>query len=369
LLSIHRELVRKVSSRSIMTSLLIHSEFFGGDTSPSTKDLFEWKQQQQLPSPRIGAVPQHNHTIHDARYYVSCCLAGGLSSGIRWVLSPLELIKTRMQAAGSSSIMHHHPLGIAGTFRSIYAHEGGAVGLWRGLGPTAVAYWFQTSTKYGLYEVLKDQLSSSSSTGEKQQQHLYYKGLIYVTAAASAEAVADVLMCPWEMLKVKMQTAGKSSTFPSQLVPALQEMTRNRQRYNFPFGLLGPLWGRQIPGTIVNFYTFENAVAMIYAVRGQPKQDYSALQQLGVTYAAGYIAGFCSAVVSHPADSLVSLMSMPEHAGQSCWQITKRVGLYRLATKGLAPRILVTGQIISVQWLLYDSFKSLMGFGTTGGNS
>lgn len=349
-----------------MTTLRKQREIYIADEWSSTghnKDLMEWKQRR--PHPQQKKRLPRNQKLSDRYYYASCYLAGGLSSGIRWVLSPLELVKTRMQAGNSGSSS------MAGTFRSVYLQEG-ASGLFRGLGPTAVAYWFQTSTKYGLYEVIKDQLTAATAVGiNNREMSPLHRGWIYVTAAATAEAVADVLMCPWEMLKVKMQTASINSSFPSHLGPALSEMTRNRTLYNFPFGSLGPLWGRQIPGTIVNFYTFENAVSVIYSdiLGGKPKEDYSSLQQLGVTFAAGYIAGFCSAVISHPADSLVSLKSMPEHSGQSALQIAREVGLYRLATKGLAPRILVTGQIISVQWLLYDGFKSLMGFGTTGGTS
>jgi solute carrier family 25 (mitochondrial phosphate transporter), member 3 len=144
---------------------------------------------------------------------------------------------------------------------------------------------------------------------------------------------------------------------------------RNRRHYNFPFGSLGPLWGRQIPGTIVNFYTFERTVQFIYNCLGNDKDDYTVLQQLGVTLCAGNVAGVCCALVSHPADSLISLKALPMYAGQSVRHIVQSVGWYRLATRGLAPRILVTGQIISMQWLLYDSFKSILGYGTSGGSS
>jgi solute carrier family 25 (mitochondrial phosphate transporter), member 3 len=310
--------------------------------------------------------------LHDSQYYLSCYLAGGLSSSIRWILSPLELIKTRLQtshtfAPSAASVTAPLNNTMVGTFANIYANEG-ATGLFRGLGPTAAAYWLQTSTKYSLYEMIKDRLSESHNVG-------WSSGLVYVASAATAEAIADILMCPFEMLKVKIQTnaanmnnVNQQRPFPNRFGPALQEMIRHRKLYNFPFGSLGPVWGRQIPGTIVNFCTFENAVSMIYSGLGsQNKSDYSPTQQLGVTVLAGYIAGVCCAVVSHPADSIISLKSLPEYHGHSAVQIIRRVGWYRLATKGLAPRILMTGQIIAFQWLLYDSIKSVFGYGTSGG--
>ena len=344
----------------------------------------------QAQYPKLISAVSH----HDSRYYLSCYFAGGLSSSIRWVLSPLELIKTRLQTASPSgaSILTPNYLTsnaiiaptvknntMVSTFVNIYAQEG-TTGLFRGVGPTAVAYWLQTSTKYSLYEMIKDQLSTTSA-GKSENNTLssWNRGLIYVAAAASAEAIADVFMCPFEMLKVKMQTSvaansnnfyqSTSTGFPKQFMPALQEMIVNRKQYNFPFGSLGPVWGRQIPGTIVNFFTFENAVSMIYTSMGNySKSDYTPTQQLGVTVLAGYIAGVCCAVVSHPADSIISLKSLPEHQGHSIVQIIQRVGWYRLATKGLLPRILMTGQIIAFQWLLYDSFKSMLGYSTSGGS-
>jgi solute carrier family 25 phosphate transporter 3 len=64
---------------------------------------------------------------------------------------------------------------------------------------------------------------------------------------------------------------------------------------------LYPLWGRQIPYTMVKFASFEKTVEQIYKTLGKPKESYSALQQTGVSFLGGYIAGIGCAVVSHPA--------------------------------------------------------------------
>jgi solute carrier family 25 (mitochondrial phosphate transporter), member 3 len=351
----------------------------------------------------------HHRTLapppHNSQYYVACYFAGGLSSGIRWILSPMELVKTRLQTAAVMSATATVSVGggvlssaarsgavetMWSTMASIYAHEGGVRGLLRGLGPTAAAYWFQTSTKYSLYEILKDQISATSwdtkygptsnAAGNGAAPLLSppsTPGWVYVVSAATAEAVAVVLMCPWEMVKVKLQTTRNNSTFPSRFGPALAEMMRHRRAYNFPFGSLGPLWGRQVPGTIANFYTFEHTAQCLYAVLGTQKSDCTTLTQLSVTYGAGQVAGVCCAVVTHPADSLLSYQAVWSsknsgltsghcsrsrfHAIQNLRDIVRTVGWYRLATRGLATRMLVTGQVIAGQWLLYDTTRSLLG--------
>ena len=54
------------------------------------------------------------------------------------------------------------------------------------------------------------------------------------------------------------------------------------------------------------FWSFEATVAKIYQSLGAPKESYNKLQQLGVSFVGGYIAGIFCAIVSHPADTMVS---------------------------------------------------------------
>lgn len=72
---------------------------------------------------------------------------------------------------------------------------------------------------------------------------------------------------------------------------------------------LYPLWARQIPYTMAKFASFESTVRQIYAYLGKPKESYNALQQTGVSFLGGYIAGIGTALVSHPADVMVSKLN------------------------------------------------------------
>jgi solute carrier family 25 phosphate transporter 3 len=378
------------------------------------------QQQQQLHS------DQHQ-SQHHLYYYAQCFVGGGLSSSVRWVLTPLDQIKVSMQANPKQ-----YPNFMTGLF-TVYTHEGGIRALYRGLTPTILAYSTQSSVKYGMYEYLKDRIQMTLGPDVSTE----YRTAIYVVSAGCAEAIADVLMCPWEMLKVKIQTSssssltsslggiphhppqgptlaltsittarttsstttspspsGPASSFPTKFKPAFQHMVQYRKEMNFPFGSLTPLWSRQVIGTIANFVTFEHTVNAMYSYlltqydeskddgrydqnineserpknRQRPppsKNDLPISTQLAVTFAAGYVSGFVSTVVSHPADSLLSLRA--KYPTMSYTQIVHHVGGWQtLATRGLIPRIGLTGTIIASQWLLYDSFKSIMGMGTSG---
>jgi len=178
---------------------------------------------------------------------------------------------------------------------------------------------------------------------------------------------ADIALCPMEMVKVKIQTS-PAGTWPTSFGAATSQMSLQRAETRFPFGSVLPLWSRQIPYTMAKFYFFEKTVQMFYRnVFTAPKESYSKPTQLGVTFTSGYIAGVVCAIVSHPADNLVSQMGKKENKGKGFGQLINEQGYYRLCTKGLGTRVLMIGTLTGLQWWIYDSFKTAMGFGTSGG--
>lgn len=75
-------------------------------------------------------------------------------------------------------------------------------------------------------------------------------------------------------------------------------------------------------------------------------QTYNKLEQLGVSATAGYIAGVFCAVVSHPADTMVSKLNAPIKPGQakpSVGSIYSEIGFGGLWA-GLGTRIFMIGQ-------------------------
>ncbi|UJR38676.1 hypothetical protein I4U23_031342 [Adineta vaga] len=298
-----------------------------------------------------GAVP------HDNIYYGKCFIGGALACGLTHVgITPLDVTKCNMQV---NPAKYKH---LISGLRTI-ATEESARAVWKGWAPTLLGYIPQGALKYGLYEVFKDLYASIAGQEYAQQ----YKGWIWCAGAASAEFLADIALCPMEMVKVKVQTS-VPGTFPTSLGAAVVEMNTNRQTTRFPYGSIVPLWSRQIPYTVAKFYTFEKVVQYFYTnIFTKPKSTYSQSTQLGVTFASGYIAGIVCAIVSHPADSLVSLMAKPAYKGKSIIRIAKKFGIRNLCTKGLGTRVLMIGTLTGFQWWIYDTFKTALGMGTTGG--
>lgn len=132
------------------------------------------------------------------------------------------------------------------------------------------------------------------------------KTVVYLGASASAEFLADMALCPLEAIKVRMQT-----TLPPYAQNLREGWSKivSKEGYGGLYKGLYPLWARQIPYTMVKFATFEKTVEYIYKTLGKPKESYSSLQQTGVSFLGGYIAGIGCALISHPADVMVSKLN------------------------------------------------------------
>jgi solute carrier family 25 phosphate transporter 3 len=293
---------------------------------------------------------------HTPAYYGKCMIGGILSCGITHTLvCPLDIVKCNMQ------VNPEKYKGLISGLRTLVAEQG-AKGMTIGWAPTLIGYSMQGFCKFGFYEFFKDYYMNLAG----EELALAYTGAIWLAASASAEFFADIALCPMEMTKVKVQTS--LGAFPTGLVPAVNKMIETKAETKFPFGSVGALWGRQIPYTMAKFYFFEATVRAFYTnVFTQPKDTYPKTTQLGITFASGYIAGVVCAIVSHPADTLVSLASKKANAGKSFGQIATDFGYSNLCTKGLGTRIVMIGTLTGLQWWIYDSFKSAMGMGTTGG--
>ena len=108
-----------------------------------------------------------------------------------------------------------------------------------------------------------------------------------------------------------MQTS-ELGTFPTTAREGWPKMMAEGGWAGFYKGLQ-PLWFRQVPYTMVKFGAFENTVKFAYSnILTAGKANYSKSTQLMVTFASGYWAGIFCAIVSHPADTMVSIINKRE---------------------------------------------------------
>ncbi|OII76086.1 carrier protein [Cryptosporidium andersoni] len=295
----------------------------------------------------------------DMNYYFKCALGGIISCGTtHTAIVPIDIAKCRIQ------VYPDKYRGLLSSLSLIIRTEGFQA-LKLGWFPTLIGYSTQGALKFGLYEYFKDYYSNI--VGDRISSK--YRGLLWLSASASAEFFADIALCPMEMVKVKVQTSPKDN-WPTSLYSSTKNMWKYRLNTKFPYGSLVPLWSRQIPYTMAKFYLFESIVEYFYNnILTKPKDSYSKQSQLGVTFLSGYLSGIICAAVSHPADSIVSQLSQVNQNNKSITMIAKEMGLKNLFTKGLGTRIFMIGTLTGLQWWIYDSFKTMMGLETTGSNN
>jgi hypothetical protein len=85
----------------------------------------------------------------------------------------------------------------------------------------------------------------------------------------------------------------------------------------------------------------------VYLACGQNSLIYRILQDCS--------AGVFCAVVSQPADNMVSMLSANPKATMG--SVIKDMGLMNLAVRGLPLRILMVGTLTGLQWGIYDAYK------------
>jgi len=274
-------------------------------------------------------------------YYAYCGFGGILSCGItHTAVVPLDLVKCRIQV---------DPAKYTGIFQAgrLTIAEEGVRGLAKGWAPTFIGYSMQGLCKFGFYEVFK--ILYSNMLGEENSY--LYRTSLYLAASASAEFFADIALAPMEAVKVRIQT---SPGFASTLREGAPKLMKLEGIAGFYKGL-PPLWMRQIPYTMMKFACFERTVETLYKyVVPKPRSECSKSEQLVVTFVAGYIAGVFCAVVSHPADTVVSKLN--NDVGSTAIGAARELGMKGL-WKGLGPRIIMIGTLTALQWFIYDSVK------------
>jgi len=276
-----------------------------------------------------------------AKYFALCGFGGVLSCGItHTAVVPLDLVKCRLQV---DSAKYQN---LIKGFRITVAEEG-VRALAKGWAPTLIGYSMQGLCKFGFYEVFKNLYSNMIG----EENAYLYRTSMYLAASASAEFFADIALCPMEAIKVRVQTQpGFATTLREGLPKFLAE-----EGYAGLYKGIVPLWGRQIPYTMMKFACFERTVELLYKYAvPKARSDCSKGEQLVVTFIAGYIAGVFCAVVSHPADVIVSKLNQDKTA--SFGGVARSLGFAGM-WKGLGPRIIMIGTLTALQWFIYDAVK------------
>ncbi|AGO11519.1 AaceriAER450Cp [[Ashbya] aceris (nom. inval.)] len=291
-----------------------------------------------------------NYSLSD---YAKFALAGAIGCGVTHsAMVPIDVVKTRIQLEPLK-----YSSGMVGSFRKIVGEEGAAA-LLTGFGPTLLGYSLQGAFKFGGYEVFK----KAFVDGLGYETACQYRTPIYIGSAAIAEFFADIALCPLEATRIRLVS---QPTFANGLVGGFAKILKEEGVGSFYNGFT-PILFKQIPYNIAKFVVFEHAANAYYGIVGG-KDGLSATAATGINLLAGLTAGLAAAVISQPADTLLSKVNKTKKApGQSTFgllmQLAKQLGFVG-SFAGLPTRLVMVGTLTSLQFGIYGKLKQSLGCG------
>ena len=243
--------------------------------------------------------------------------------------------------------------------RTIVAKEG-ASALLTGFGPTAVGYLVQGGAKFAGYEFFKKKYIELVGGPEAAVSK---RTAIYLGASASAEFFADILLSPLEATRIRLVS---QRGYANGLTSGFARMAREEGFRGFYSGFV-PLLFKQVPFAVGQFSVHEAVNEIIYRSMGpERKAKLTQLESTGVELTSGLAAGAAAAILSHPADTLLSAINKgagdkSQSATSRMFQLAREFGPKRLLLTGLGPRLVMTCGLVSGQFVIYAQCKALTG--------
>jgi len=290
----------------------------------------------------------------DTQFIVKAALAGGICCGLtHGALTPVDVVKTRIQL---DPVKYNQ--GFIGGFRQVIAGEG-AGALLTGLGPTAQGYFIQGWFKFGGVELFKTKWSIAMG----EESAWKNRTAITLGASACAEFIADIFLCPYEATRIRLVS---QPDYAPGMMSCATKMSSEMGFVGAFYSGFAPILCKQIPYTMAKFVVQQKAAEAIYTSIGQSPATMSSTGNVGVSLGSGVIAGVVAAIISHPADTLLSKINKKGAGGEGGMvtrlaNIAKETGAMKLCTTGLGPRCIMIGTLTAGQFGIFDIVLSAVG--------
>ncbi|KAK7535022.1 mitochondrial phosphate carrier protein [Phyllosticta citribraziliensis] len=264
-------------------------------------------------------------------------------------LTPVDVVKTSIQL---DPVKYNK--GLIGGFRQIIA-EKGAGAVWTGVGPTFAGYFLQGAFKFGGYEFFKQQ--SINLLGYETAAS--NRTAVYLASSAAAEFFADIALCPLEATRIRLVS---DPGFANGLIGGFSKIAKTEGLGAFYSGF-GPILFKQVPYTMAKFVVYEKVSEAIF--KRFDKNTMSGPGQTVANLGAGLIAGFAAAIVSQPADTMLSKINKTkgepgEGTTSRLIKIAKELGI-RGSYAGIGARLFMVGTLTAGQFAIYGDIKKAIG--------
>lgn len=299
-------------------------------------------------------------TLSPATYGLFALSGGCGCSLTHLTVVPLDVVKTRLQTRPGVYA------GFADALTTIQREEGTRM-LFQGAQATGAGYFAYGVSVYPGYELAKRVLFALAGPTAVLEARVP----LVLVAGALATIVTCFLITPFEAVRIRMvECPGYADSFAS----ATRRFVNEGGWASLYDGLI-PLLIRQVLFGMVKFLIFDTCADAILAAL-PPGAGESAAVALGVSLLSGAIAGVGAAMISQPADVVLSKVAQGDGSSgvvgrlpggvnqlallqQAGSAIVRQYGLAGLYL-GLPSRCLWSGAIIAGQFFLYDVFKGAL---------
>mmetsp|Transcript_108002 Transcript_108002/g.302527 ORF Transcript_108002/g.302527 Transcript_108002/m.302527 type:complete len:319 (-) Transcript_108002:205-1161(-) len=280
----------------------------------------------------------------DYRFFVAGGTCAAFSHGIT---TPIDVVKTRIQANPEA-----YSDGMLAATVEIVKNEGPGA-LLSGLGPTVVGYGIEGAMKFGVYEVAKPIFAALLKDNT---------AMAFVMASVIAGAVAALLLCPMESLRIRQVTDPKYAN--DSLLTGLPRLIRENGFASLFGGVLAML-AKQVPYTFGKQVSFDVIAAALYTFLSNIME---VVNKWLVSISAAFCASLVACILSQPGDMILTETYKgrePGSFGKVLGGLYERGGLTEFF-RGTGARIVHVGMIITSQLVIYDVVKQLLGLPATG---
>lgn len=247
-------------------------------------------------------------------------------------------------------------------------NEEGMGALWAGLGPTVFGYLFEGAVKFGTYEILKpffktflSGLAASTSTPLFNSQIL-----AYILCGGAAGFAASVMLCPMEAIRIRMVSEPDFAT--GGWINVGYKILKQEGVGGLIKGI-NPMISKQVPYTVTKNVSFDVLTTAFYAFLRSQGMAMTAVSMFTIPLISAGLASVLSTVTSQPGDMVLSLVNA--HKGdrraseifKSILNSPRGIGGFFV---GFKTRLLHVGVTVTIQLLVYDYVKRLVGIAATG---
>ena len=280
--------------------------------------------------------------------YLRFCLSGAIcSSGVHLALTPLDVTKTKLQTNPGK-----YPT-FASSFQTILNEEGPGT-FFTGWLPTVTGNFVAGAVLYALTEGIRRSLTAAAGMDADSLEVP-----IILAAAGTAAAAAACFYCPFEAVRIRI--VAQPDYGPNSVAVV------NRMVFEEGIGSLIsaiPVFlVKQVPYAMVKFTIFDLSSEYLY--RAFPAAQEDIALSLGVSLVCGVLGGVSAAIVSNPADTVISELKKaksdltPQEALQA---LLDRAGIPALF-KGLSVRMVFYSLTAALQFMVYDGVRFALGIG------